>query len=1786
MSGTGRHDYAVAQGGIGWGGEGQSSPISRTSDSAGPIRNFSVFSTGRTEETVATVVAGPTELTLSRRGSPRQDNFAIGTAVWGQWTNNKWYQAIVIGHPSAAPLGNDSRLGLQSYFVRFEDGIEATLLPGRVMRCYTDLSTDQINHVDEPQGTEPSLHSYFTKLQDSAAMDGPPSRVPGVIDADDWSDSSDDPTWTDFSEDDLSSPACETEDEELDAAHDPNLPLPGEARSRFEDECIQDDEDASNDAAEPELGSLRRSVGICNIPLVTNNLNGFSLGSATSKPSGRYKFIAANVAKLAHDHRGGVLMFQETKLQDGGVYAELKTLLPGWHIAVASNVTGEGGVMTCVCPTLLKDYNVVETKLQPTEDGQGLPLLPKGRVLNIMLTPIQREDEVLLPSVSITNFYLPAGGKHKEIAIILNLVRELIPRGDCNVVAGDFNFVLQAADHSPSRKWVRSSYYDITEDLQLAWDSFAASLGLTEVAQDQHTYFDIKLDDPSRTSTARLDRIYTSHCQADFAVYEACCHIVDVPYSIFSKFQQDSSGGICKSQKVQSPDHAPVGVLFIPTETTAKRGTRIPRWVAERPEFSQAFNEGWKPPAMHLHPEQCLMDLKDAMYAASKTVLNAIKSKARAVTQAHGKLAIATALLRLATKTPAPTQAITNLLRKFPQLSELCTAGGARGLGGPSGKATGLRRFPDIVAIKSHINQILAEASHEQANEFAKEMMARSFPFGDNEHDTITNPHQPKAKGAAERLKVWLPSLRHKIKRLRAARGADGRRGEITEDPVEMAKIAKAYWKQIWAKQPRHMRPRRATYLGHVRRIKQLLTPVIPSAHYVADIIIGTNNSCAGPDGIPFEVYRQLVRAVAPVIHNLLVFFGNGGLPSEEFNKGFLFLLPKKDTMLPADTRPISVTNADNRITAKVVVFAIGPALSDSVMGIHLDQKGGIAGRVGTDHVKRLSEKFYTAAEDGATPYDLFFMDTRKAFDSVHHDFIFGVLELFGLPSWVLCTIRALLHKVSVTPNFGQTTHIWIRIRRGVKQGCPLSPWLFAMCMDVLIRRLREIPGVDVYAYVDDIALGATDFRVFAKCMRVIDLFSRISGLGINHDKTKGLCSQDDGRYEAWAQSRHCPWQGHFEIAHEYVYLGFLTGKYVTAAGVYRTAFKKFRAKLAAYKGALKSLTPCKRFDVFNIFILPILSYLAPFYSLPAEGRVSHKTAKQLVRKAMVTFGGSGYPYAQLIAPAAEFGFGNPVKDVWGYTVSVLVAEADLTPFRGVTNVVIREKVSMRVSKQRSHMAAEFVNWHLFVHTQRGKPYPRFDPDDYELPMPKRRKAIYQIMVRGALKCSLKHHVFYRDITKKLQARSLPHGSPQLALLKTNFGLIRSSVSNTARYHQVAMLHNAVATNQRARRFSGATPDMLRCRACGADTDAVTHILGDDCVAAEARQQFGVCIQYDLHHTRLGATSSWAAAFLMFRGGDYRAQAVNAIVIFNYATWIAQVTDFRKSTTPPNRASAAKIIVRTALSMWARVRSSKWKVARTLQGMPLRAPRKFGFGSSSNRSAEDKARAKAEAIRLVQSMVPEAAIGFTDGSAIPNPGPCGTGAVLYMPEHRHLLASAHTTVLTSATAPHPATAPVCRVEGPVMGPLASFTGLANAGDASEGSNNIGELWGPAMLIQLLEWHEAKTGTRHTGPIAIFIDSQLTIDVLRYKARPKANTGLVHAVRQIIRRRNQFSPVFLYWIAGHADVVENDMVDGCAKRGARMAKHRPGDCMDIKRSQTSLRFLPPSQAPYLYHALPP
>ena len=86
----------------------------------------------------------------------------------------------------------------------------------------------------------------------------------------------------------------------------------------------------------------------------------------------------------------------------------------------------------------------------------------------------------------------------------------------------------------------------------------------------------------------------------------------------------------------------------------------------------------------------------------------------------------------------------------------------------------------------------------------------------------------------------------------------------------------------------------------------------------------GVHRSC-------FLAYRTIIDTAAQVLHQTYLALSKGDLPPKDFNRGLLLLLPKKDTGLIADTRPLGVNNTDNRILARVTVNMLAPAVEQFI---------------------------------------------------------------------------------------------------------------------------------------------------------------------------------------------------------------------------------------------------------------------------------------------------------------------------------------------------------------------------------------------------------------------------------------------------------------------------------------------------------------------------------------------------------------------------------------------------------------------------------------------------------------------------------------------------------------------------------------------------------------------------------------------------------------------------------------------------------------------------------------
>ena len=83
------------------------------------------------------------------------------------------------------------------------------------------------------------------------------------------------------------------------------------------------------------------------------------------------------------------------------------------------------------------------------------------------------------------------------------------------------------------------------------------------------------------------------------------------------------------------------------------------------------------------------------------------------------------------------------------------------------------------------------------------------------------------------------------------------------------------------------------------------------------------------------------------------------------------------------------------------------------------------------------------------------FLDYIKAFDCVDHNKLWKILQEMGIPDHLTCLLRNLYTGQEATARTGHGTTDWFQIKKGVHQGCILSPCLFNLYAEYIMRHAR-----------------------------------------------------------------------------------------------------------------------------------------------------------------------------------------------------------------------------------------------------------------------------------------------------------------------------------------------------------------------------------------------------------------------------------------------------------------------------------------------------------------------------------------------------------------------------------------------------------------------------------------------------------------------------------------------------------------------------------------------------------
>ncbi|WP_334097073.1 reverse transcriptase domain-containing protein, partial [Helicobacter typhlonius] len=263
--------------------------------------------------------------------------------------------------------------------------------------------------------------------------------------------------------------------------------------------------------------------------------------------------------------------------------------------------------------------------------------------------------------------------------------------------------------------------------------------------------------------------------------------------------------------------------------------------------------------------------------------------------------------------------------------------------------------------------------------------------------------------------------------------------------------------------------------------------------------------SAAGPDALDYSIYKLAKTKAAEFIRLIIQITNSRARVPQSWKCSIMRLIYKKgDPSLPENWRPISVSNALYRIVSCVWARAIN---SFNIRN-HIfspQQKGFMEGINGcSDNSAIISEIFYDAMRSHKSVF-ITALDFKNAFGSVPHALIIDCLKKKGFPKQFVHLIDNVYTGSTTNIMTSKFTSRDICINRGTKQGCPVSPLLFNLCLEPLFKAINSINAEDGYtvsmngerarfsimAYADDILLIANSRngmeRMLETCNRFCD---------------------------------------------------------------------------------------------------------------------------------------------------------------------------------------------------------------------------------------------------------------------------------------------------------------------------------------------------------------------------------------------------------------------------------------------------------------------------------------------------------------------------------------------------------------------------------------------------------------------------------------------------------------------------------------------------------------------------
>jgi exonuclease III len=273
------------------------------------------------------------------------------------------------------------------------------------------------------------------------------------------------------------------------------------------------------------------------------------------------------------------------------------------------------------------------------------------------------------------------------------------------------------------------------------------------------------------------------------------------------------------------------------------------------------------------------------------------------------------------------------------------------------------------------------------------------------------------------------------------------------------------------------------------------------------------NGKSPGSDGLTTDFYKFFWVTIKTTVKDSINYAYETGKLSIDQRRGIINLIPKKDKDPRSlkNWRPISLLNTDYKILTKLLANRLKKVLPSV---IHPDQVAYLKKRFIGQNIRTIIDIMgYTKLMDKNGI--IVFLDFEKAFDTINWDVIYDSLTLFNIGPVFINWVKTIYNESEACVTNNGFSSPFFKLERGVRQGCPLSAYLFIMVVEILANKIRKsnnIKGIKIgtteiktVQMADDTTAFMEDTKSLEHLLEILNKFEQYAGLKLNKTKTEAM---------------------------------------------------------------------------------------------------------------------------------------------------------------------------------------------------------------------------------------------------------------------------------------------------------------------------------------------------------------------------------------------------------------------------------------------------------------------------------------------------------------------------------------------------------------------------------------------------------------------------------------------------------------------------------------------------------